>query len=122
MPAKFPTKRPDGSFSLELRFRTQQAVEDEIVQRWVSNWVGTNQVWIRVWRGPKRQVMQTDVLRWFDNFSHEPSIIAVTTETLLLRLDAIAGAIFWKDWMVRLIEAIIAEFPALVFEGARNVD
>lgn len=116
--ARFPKKRPDGSFSVELSFGMKGTLNSHRIAAWLADWSATNSEWVREWRGAAHAVVETDVLRWSDAYVRGPTITSITTEGIVIRLDARPDAPFWKDWMVRLIEDFVSEFPELKFEGA----
>ncbi len=122
MSPKFPALRSDGSFSLELIFHTEEAVDYARVVAWLSTWSTANYEWIREWRGAMHQVVKTDVLLWSRTFSRRPNVAVVTDDSVIIRLDVMPGAAFWKDWMVKLVEETVAKFDCLVFTEAKNVD
>jgi len=122
MRVKFPRKRADGSFSVELIFSASSRL-DGSVSDWLSGWTGLNEEWVRDWKsGNPFVVVKSETLRWSDEFEGPPVLLAESSEGLRLRLDAKSGSTYWKDWLVRLVEALIAAFPQLRFDGATSLE
>ena len=122
MAAKFPARRPDGTFSIELLLESDHPLDREAVEDWLTRWCSANREWVRKWHGPGHQIVKTDMLRLSDAFIRDPWLEALTGNAISFRLEGTAEAPFWKDWMVKLVEDATESFPGLEFERAKDVD
>ncbi len=120
MPAKFPRKRHDGTFSVEIVFASTAPPRREEVEAWLQEWISSNGVWIREWRGAEDKVVQTETLRLAEAFLSNPRPSRWDDGEYVVHLDGASVAPFWKDWMVNLIGDVTARFPALTFQTARD--
>jgi len=120
MPARFPRKRQDGTFSVDVVFASAAPPSRGEVVEWLQEWISSNGVWIREWRGAGDQVVQTDTLRFAEAFLANPRPVQWGDGEYVVRLDGTSVAPFWKDWMVRLVGDVTARFPALTFQTARD--
>lgn len=123
MAAKFPRRRPDGSFSVEVSFKTQHEVDRADVEQWLREWMEANAEWVREWRtGADWAVVETEYLRWSDAFARTPSVATVGRDAIVLRLDATPRAAFWRDWLAKLAGAMAVAYPGLTFERVTQVE
>ncbi len=106
MPAKFPKRRADGTFS--ARVVLTGAVDVEAVDRWLGDWIEANAKWERHWSSGR-----VEVLLLSDAFSSPPRRIPSPKNELWLRLDGTSAALFWKDWYARLVGDLTGHFPGL---------
>ena len=111
MPVKFPERRPDGSFSVEITLRVNSKQPDVLVasvNSWLGQWVHAN----RFWKFSHHPESSDGVLDFLRDFTGPPSCIARGTDFLALRLEGrpeTKGA--WKDWLVlRLLKDLTATF------------
>lgn len=120
----FPRRRPDGSFSFELRFVSDGLVDGAVsITPWLSAWAESNREWVREWSGGfPPSIVQTDVLRLSAAFRKAPSLAERREHSVQIRMDSTPEAAFWKDWVVKFVGDFMAEFPQFRFEGATSVD
>ena len=120
MPAKFPNRRPDGSFCVEVTLGKnvgQVEPSADQVNAWLERWAQANRIWTTSPYGPKES------LDFFDEFAEIPTCVAGESGRLLLRLQGRPEATRrWKDWLVLkfLSDLRIAFEGKLAFEGAAN--
>jgi hypothetical protein len=84
MPVKFPERRPDGSFSVEITLRVNSKQADVLVasvNSWLGQWVQAN----RFWKFPHHPESSDGVLDFLRDFTGPPSCIARGTDFLALR-------------------------------------
>ncbi len=120
MAARFPHRKDDGSFSIQLDFESQATVESGRVDDWLRQWLADNSPWIRLWRGAEGKVVKRDTMRFMDAFLREPKCILSKRGCVIIQLDGRSTDLFWKDWMVRMIEDVGAGELGLRFVRARN--
>lgn len=122
MAAKFPKRRSDNSFGIDVLFDSDGAVSAASLDAWLRQWTTANQDWIRKWEGPAGQVVQVDEMRFFEAFTTTPWVSSWSADSLTVRLEATPEAPFWKDWMAKLVQDMVQVFPCLKFRGARDLD
>ena len=110
MTSPFPIRRADGSFDLHIVFESPQADRAEL-QRWLSNWSEKNSSWKRVWTGGGKQ--ETEVLTFSEEFFAPPSLENRQKGEISVLLRVRPQARWWKDWMVRLTQAMCDAFPGI---------
>src|ERR1041385_7896579 len=95
---KFPKRRADGSFCIEISIPLSTSVDAEKlrqqVQNWADRWVETNAIWKRNW------LSENDELRYDEEFKGPPTAIVSAPNELGIRLECKPSAKWWKDWMV----------------------
>jgi hypothetical protein len=117
-PAKFPDRRPDGSFCVVVGLRTSPDGAAELadrVRRWMTDvWMPSHPTWTREWKtGVDLARAEKQVLSYADEFSSDPEVSGEGSE-LRLRLRGKRDSRFWKDWLVsRIAPDLRAEFPEL---------
>jgi len=108
MPAKFPKRKSDGSFCVEITLTVSTNEIDSLVARitsWLDQWTKENRYW--KWQG--------QLLDFFAEFSGSPTCVKRTPESLTLRVDGRSGSTkWWKDWIVlRLLKDLQGKFSEL---------
>ncbi len=124
MPAKFPRRRPDGSFSLNLRFASNgHADSQEVIDQWLSKWASSNDKWIRKWQsGHPLSVVETEVLEFSAAYVRAPRLAERSERSITIRLDSTPEAVYWKDWYAKLVLDFIVAFPQFSQDGVTNAD
>jgi hypothetical protein len=93
MPAKFPKRRPDGTFCVEIVFRLETDSPDELLLRvtaWLRDWVARN----------PRSTWFGEEVSYSDEFAGAPFGIKCDTKELHFKMEGQASAKWWKDWLV----------------------
>ena len=79
------------------------------LQDWVTQWVRTASPWIRTWRSASSE--RKEALVWSDAYDGDPAIETDAAEVVELKLRGRPDAPFWKDWMIRLVDAFCQAHP-----------
>jgi hypothetical protein len=121
---KFPKKRVDGSFCVELALPVVTSHPDELLQRvqqWAVSWRQANEVWVRDW---KSTAGEKEHLNYDSEFKQAPKPVSRTSSELRIQLEAKPSAKWWRDWMVlRLINDLKLAFPEIQTGGmVKNCD
>lgn len=117
--ARFPARKPDGSFCVEVGIELSARDQTDLVPRiqaWVGNaWLPHHSTWTREWRtGPNFSASGPQVLKYRDEFTASPEIALGSSSELQLRLKGAKTAKYWKDWLVaRLVPDLKAAFPGI---------
>jgi len=108
MVARFPRRRPDGTFVVEVTVEATTSTPEDLVARfgdWAQRWVYENAQWH--WPSGRH-------LNYFDDFVGPPREIKFGRGRLSFRLDGKADAKWWKDWLAfRLLREAQIAFPEL---------
>jgi hypothetical protein len=97
---KFPKRRPDGSFCVEVTLRHTSgdtaALASELREWIATDWTPQNNLWTRNWSNGS-----VEELRYLDEFSAAPRLTSCENGELIIVLDGKpnAGKV-WKDWLV----------------------
>jgi hypothetical protein len=122
-PEKFPKRKPDGSFCIELTLGVGTRDTAELASRmtaWIEEWVRANRYWKTVLADRVGGVFD-----FYDEFVRPPYCVTRYSGSLLLRLEGRPGAgKWWKDWILsRLIMDLRVAFKEIQHypvEGIRN--
>jgi hypothetical protein len=117
-PARFPARKADGSFCVEIGVQMTDLQIDFVscVQTWINDaWMPQHGTWTREWKtGSNLATRQVQELRYDDEFMGPPEVAAGSASELQLRLRGKKTAKFWKDWVVsRLMPDLKAQFPGV---------
>ena len=110
MAPKFPKRRSDGSFCVEVRLRVDSRQPDVLADRltaWLHQWLRTNRYW--KWSLAKSA---GGVLDFLDDFVGLPTVVVCAPAFVCLRFECRPKAKkWWKDWLVlRMLQDIHAAF------------
>ena len=96
---------------MALTTKNTIALQQEIQSWWSNEWVPKNETWRRVWnKGSSHE--RVELLRYADEFSSAPRVVACEGGELRFHLEGKASAKFWKDWLVlRLLPDLLTQFP-----------
>jgi hypothetical protein len=117
-PAKFPDRKPDGSFCVDVGVQIIGNLDEDLaprVQAWINDvWMPQHTTWSREWQtGSNLTTTRVQLLHYSDEFSAPPEIAAGPASELKFRLRGKKTAKFWKDWLVtRLMPDLREAFPA----------
>ncbi len=110
---RFPKRRPDGSFCIEVSIPISTNEPEGFlgrVQDWFTQWVEANQIWTRKWEPTGR----IEELSYLQEFKREPQVISCDSTELKIRLEGQPSAKWWKDWMVtRILADLKAAFAEI---------
>ena len=85
MDQRFPIRRPDGSFSVEVSVSFDRRVGDlNAIQQWIGGWITANGTWQR--RLPSSDGPIEVEARYHQSFLGDPSV-RISGERLLLRFE-----------------------------------
>jgi hypothetical protein len=118
-PAKFPARKPEGSFCVEVGLEIASNVREDLVpsvQAWIHEaWMPRYTTWSRDWKtGPDLATTRVQRFHYDDEFAAPPEVVAGLNSELRLRLRGKKTAKFWRDWLIsRLIPDLKVAFPAL---------
>jgi hypothetical protein len=88
---KFPRRRADGSFCLEVILsvvtQNERLLAQRIQQWWTSEWGPENEVWTRYWSSGLKEE-----LAYRDEFSRLPQIVSCKDTELRFRLEGRGSA------------------------------
>jgi len=112
MPIKFPKRKSDGSFCVEITLLVNTNEIDNLAARitsWLDQWTKENRHW--KWQG--------QLLDFFAEFTGSPTCVKRTPESLSLRVQGRPGSTkWWKDWIVlRLLKDLKGKFSELKAGG-----
>jgi hypothetical protein len=97
-PERFPKRRLDGSFCIELPFAivtNDPVVLISRINAWIEEWVRTNRFWEN-----NLAHGEGGVLDFYDEFARPPYCVTADSGSLFLRVEGCAGAKkWWKDWI-----------------------
>jgi hypothetical protein len=120
MRSKFPKTRPDGSFCVELEFRSDKEATSEHetgATFWLSEWTRENRYWVT------RVVRKKDgVLDILDEFSFPQYQVEAHPASLLIRLEGRPGMMkHWGNGIVASLKQDVLEtFKGLSYKESRN--
>jgi hypothetical protein len=114
MRAKFPKKRPDGSFCVEVTLIVNTNDPKELVNRvhlWLEQWVQAN----REWR-TSLAASAGGLLSFFDEFSGPPTCFLKGPNALGLRVEGRPNmGRWWRDWLIlRILKDLQGEFSEVI--------
>jgi len=107
---KFPKRRLDGSFCVEVRLRVNSPEPDVLERRittWLDEWTETNRHWKRSEAGSTGGSVD-----FFEEFAGPPSNVKCKNNLLRFRLEGRPAAKkIWKDWLIlRLLKELVGAF------------
>jgi hypothetical protein len=117
---KFPKRRTDGSFCLEIVLPVVTSDPDALLRRvqdWTVRWVKANEVWTRKW-----QPSGEELLRYHQEFKREPRPVSCSLTELRIQLEGKPSAKWWKDWMVLRIIHDLSDAFTEIQSGGRVTD
>jgi hypothetical protein len=105
MPVKFPKRRADGAFCVEITLLVNTHDLEGLAARitsWMDQWTQGNRYWNCF----------GVVLDFFDDFVRPPICVKHTSESLILRVEGRPDSKkSWRDWIVlRLLKDLQEEF------------
>ena len=107
MPARFPTRQPDGSFCVLVSLRVETQSPGDLATSfalWAANWVIANEYW--EWTNRR--------LCYSDDFKGPPAHVECDLDHLVFRIEGKATAKWWKDWLAfRLVKEAQARFAEI---------
>lgn len=116
MRIKFPTKRSDGSFCIEIKLRVNAGEYTELADRvvsWSDRWIEENRFW-----STSLAESVGGRLDFLEDFTGPPACSA-THSSLLLRFESRrAASKWWKDWLVlRFLKDLQTAFNEISVES-----
>jgi len=121
MPIRFPRRRSDGSFCVEVLFRVTSSQLESIPSRitdWADEWVRANRHW--KFKHPESRDSGLDFLR---DFTGPPKCFAVHPGLISIRFEVQPESKkAWKDWLgFRFVKELRQAFPEITaLEKVRN--
>ena len=108
MEIKFPKKRADGSFCVEIALRVDTDDAEGLVARitsWLEEWTQKNRYWN--WFEEK--------LDFLNDFTGPPTCAKRSPESLVVRVEGTPQFTkWWKDWIgFRLLKDLQKQFPEI---------
>jgi hypothetical protein len=117
MTEQFPKRRPDGTFTVRVHFTGDVIPRAAEIERWLHQWVSVNGTWDRLWEG---KAPRQEQLQFLDTFLRPPYLLANDERGFDVGLDSGTSAVWWKDWMARLVKDASSEFR-VSFSGIDSV-
>lgn len=117
--AKFPARKADGSFCIEIGVRMAGDLSVDAVpriQQWISGvWMPHHMTWTREWRtGSNFATSKEQILNYSDEFAAPPEVSLGPASELRLRLKGNKTAKFWRDWVAsRIVPDLKEAFPGV---------
>lgn len=121
MPMKFPRRRSDGSFCVEVVFRVEGGQLASLplrVTEWCDEWVKMNRHW--KFKHPESRDGVLDFLR---DFTGPPRCLTLAPDIISLRFEVHAGSKnAWKDWLgFRFVKELKQAFSEItMLESVRD--
>jgi len=114
---KFPKRRPDGSFCVEVVVPVATTDPEKLLPRvseWATRWVNSNRLWVRQWKsGENLREVQPEELHYDAEFESGPRA-TYDSGFLKLRFEGRSSAKWWKDWLVlRFLPDLKQSFPEI---------
>jgi hypothetical protein len=114
MRIKFPTRRADGSFCVEVRLRIDSSQPNLLASRltaWLDQWSHAN----RYWKWPPAR-NEGGLLDYFDDFLGAATAVVCSSTIVCLRFECRPEAKkWWKDWLVfRILRDIHEAFIEII--------
>jgi hypothetical protein len=115
--AKFPARKDDGSFCVEIGLSVVRAGDNNLksnIRDWIAaDWMPRNLVWKREWRtGGSLGTISEQALNYQSEFMGAPEIVGYDASVLQIRVVGRESAKFWKDWLIsRFLPDLKAKFP-----------
>ncbi len=112
MAPRFPRRRTDGSFCVDVAFdlRGEPQTAGSRAEEWLKEWVGENRVW------PMRRLStggaRMERYDYMDDFLGAPCVV-VAPDSVILRFEGKPGARKWKDWVARIITELSRDVPEM---------
>jgi hypothetical protein len=109
MEIKFPKKRPDGSFCVEIALRVNTSDPEGLAARitsWLEEWTQRNRYWN--WF--------EETLDFFNDFAGSPICTEHTPESVIVRVESRPKFTkWWRDWIVlRLLKDLQSQFHEII--------
>ena len=105
MKVRFPKRRPDGSFCVQVSLNCAATNRSELAERinsWSREWVERNQYW----KTPSSEVSDD----YFAQFVNPPPCVVDEHGQLQFRIVGRSDAHkWWRDWLVRKILPALCE-------------
>lgn len=111
MSVRFPSRRADGTFSVRAHFTVSDPSLVLLVRDYVSCWMRSNRVWVRIWRSDR---IEEERLEYGSEFASDPVVEwdeKSTNGSFSILFECPASATMWKDWTVRLVRDVEVVFP-----------
>ena len=107
---KFPSYRPDGSFSVVAHFAVSNPSRDleKRLWSWIDRWIEQKNPWVRAWSSGK-----LESLDYFDEFHNPPRLIGLSQKNVSIRFDCHSNTKIWKDWLVKFSKQLANDLPEI---------
>lgn len=102
MPARFPLRRGDGSFTVSLVLLADRTLVRSEVEDWLSKWLERQETgvpWLE-YDSEGNSVSQPLFLR--EAFSLDPAVASVDGHEVVFRFEGRPDARHWRDWLAFL--------------------
>lgn len=111
---KFPKRRRDGSFCVEVIAKTNIATASSLAERvntWVARWIQKN----RYWNWELAKFERKPPLDFFEDFVAPPECSVASADSIRLRLECRPAAKkLWRDWLVlRFLHDLLPAFQEI---------
>jgi hypothetical protein len=103
---KFPCFKSDGSFEITAIF-DEVTSKNQDIEIWFSDWTAAASPWRREWHAGG--AIREETIRWDDSFVGAPMLESRDGSSIRVRFAGRPGAVFWKDWLVRLVTEFCKE-------------
>lgn len=102
MPAHFPTRRRDGTFSVGVLFTVTNPAAIPAIEDYVRDWARSNS-------GPEKGLLR--------ELSVAPEVTDDGKSAVMVIFHGRPDSVRWKDWMVSLVQQMTAALGEVTFGG-----
>lgn len=107
---RFPSRRIDGTFVVDVVVRVPHSVSADMGE-WLEHWVASNLTWR--WetdRAASGEAQESRCLQLSKAFDPLPRVHVIDEDIVHIRLFGTREAVFWRDWVARLLQDAEADF------------
>jgi hypothetical protein len=121
MPIRFPARRSDRSFCIDVVFRVKSGQMKSLpsrIAKWSDEWVEVNRHW-----KSKHPESSDGVLDFLRDFSGPPQSLTLGPDSISLRFEVRPESKrAWRDWLgIRFVKELRQAFPEITtLEAVRN--
>jgi len=114
MPARFPERRPDGSFDMLMEVGMPPSLTVHALQAWLVRWADERAAWERRWESAG--TTERELVRFADDFFGAPTC-EPRDRGAVVRCRVRPGSKMWRDWGAKLFQELQKEHEGVVLVG-----